>query len=138
MVLLLPPAPAALVDAGRAFATRSFWSAAARLRIAVLGPPGGVGLDGRPLAAPTPGLMGDDAPGEDLNWFVRIGFQFESRNGRLCLWACRLRGGSMGELLRTIEEDWNMVREREGSGSNGSERSGLQEFVRSRGALVEL
>lgn len=102
MVLLLPPAPAALVDAGRAFATRSFWSAAARLRMAVLGPPGGVGLDGRPLAAPTPGLTGDDAPGED------------------------------------IEEDWNMVREREGSGSNGSERSGLQEFVRSRGALVEL
>lgn len=93
MVLLLPPAPAALVDAGRAFATRSFWSAAARLRMAVLGPPGGVGLDGRPLAAPTPGLTGDDAPGEDLNWFVRIGFQFESRNGRLCLWACRLRGG---------------------------------------------
>lgn len=71
-MLLLPPAPAALVDAGRAFATRSFWSAAARLRIAVLGPPGGVGLDGRPLAAPMPGLTGEDAPGEDLNWLARV------------------------------------------------------------------
>jgi hypothetical protein len=70
-VLLLPPAPAALVDAGRAFATFSFWSAAARLRIAVLGPPGGVGLDGRPLAAPTPGLADEDAPGADLNWLAR-------------------------------------------------------------------
>ena len=98
MVLLLPPAPAALVDAGRAFATRSFWSAAARLRMAVLGPPGGVGLDGRPLAAPTPGLTGDDALGEDLNSLVRIGFQFESWNRRFCLWACSFRGMEYGSV----------------------------------------
>lgn len=37
----LPPAPAALVDVGRAFFTVSLWSAAARLRIAARGPPGG-------------------------------------------------------------------------------------------------
>lgn len=37
----LPPAPALLVDVGRAFLTVSLWSAAARLRIAARGPPGG-------------------------------------------------------------------------------------------------
>ena len=41
MVLVLPPAPAALVLDGRALATLSARSAAAFLRIAVLGPPGG-------------------------------------------------------------------------------------------------
>lgn len=41
MVPELPPAPAALVLAGRAFLTVSLWSAAARRRIADLGPPGG-------------------------------------------------------------------------------------------------
>jgi hypothetical protein len=51
---------------GLALATLSFWSAAARLLIAVLGPPGGVGLEGLPLAAPTPGeVTGDEARGED-------------------------------------------------------------------------
>jgi hypothetical protein len=72
-VPLLPPAPAALVEAGRAFATRSFWSAAARLLIAVLGPPGGVGLEGRPLGDAAPELMGEDAPGEDLG-SLALGF----------------------------------------------------------------
>jgi hypothetical protein len=85
-VLLLPPAPAALVDAGRAFATRSFWSAAARRRIAVLGPPGGVGLDGRPLAEPTPGLAGEDAPGEDLNWLARESFYVRKGNWASFSW----------------------------------------------------
>lgn len=42
-----PPAPADRVDAGRAFRTDSLWSAAARRRRAVRGPPGGVGEDGR-------------------------------------------------------------------------------------------
>lgn len=36
-----PPAPAARVEAGRAFLTDSLWSAAARRRIADRGPPGG-------------------------------------------------------------------------------------------------
>jgi hypothetical protein len=49
IVLVLPPAPAALVLLGRAFASLSFWSAAALLLIAVLGPPGGVGEDGLPV-----------------------------------------------------------------------------------------
>lgn len=41
MVPELPPAPAALVELGRAFLTDSLWSAAARRRIADRGPPGG-------------------------------------------------------------------------------------------------
>ena len=39
----LPPAPAALVLAGRAFAALACLSAAALRRIMVFGPPGGVG-----------------------------------------------------------------------------------------------
>jgi len=68
IVLVLPPAPAALVLLGRAFASLSFWSAAALLRMAVLGPPGGVGDDGLPVLWPaaTPGeFTGDDGRGED-------------------------------------------------------------------------
>jgi len=38
----LPPAPAALVEDGRAFFTDSLWSAAARRRIADFGRPGGL------------------------------------------------------------------------------------------------
>jgi hypothetical protein len=53
MVLLLPPAPAALVLVGRAFAARSARSAAAFLRIAVLGPPGAIGEDCRAVLEPT-------------------------------------------------------------------------------------
>lgn len=68
MVLLLPPAPAARVDVGRALATRSARSAAAFRRMAVLGPPGGVGEEGRaPVVVPTAGEfpMGELARGED-------------------------------------------------------------------------
>ena len=68
MVLVLPPAPAALVLLGRAFATLSFWSAAALLRIAVFGPPGGVGDEGLPLLwaiAPPGEFTGDEGRGED-------------------------------------------------------------------------
>lgn len=59
---------------GLAFATLSFWSAAARRRIAVLGPPGGVGDEGRPdVDAPPRGVpaadeMGEEARGEDCVW----------------------------------------------------------------------
>ena len=57
MVLVLPPAPAARVLLGLAFAIFSFWSAAALRRMAVLAPPGGVGEEGRAVLAP------DDAAG---------------------------------------------------------------------------
>lgn len=65
-MLVLPPAPAALVLLGRTFATLSFWSAAALLRIAVLGPPGGVGDDGRPVLVAGV-LTGDDGRGDDYS-----------------------------------------------------------------------
>lgn len=64
-MLELPPAPAALVLLGLAFATLSFWSAAARLLIAVFGPPGGVGLEGLPDTAATGLLTGDADLGDD-------------------------------------------------------------------------
>jgi hypothetical protein len=64
-VLLLPPAPAALVLAGRVFATLSALSAAAFLLMAVLGPPGGVGDDGRPMLAPVEVPTGEVSRGED-------------------------------------------------------------------------
>lgn len=72
IVLLLPPAPAARVLFGRAFAIFSFWSAAARRRITARAPPGGGGESGReepvaaPVEAPAGGeLTGDDGRGED-------------------------------------------------------------------------
>lgn len=66
MVLLLPPAPAARVLVGRAFATLSARSAAAFLRIAVAGPPGGFGEDGRAVVEPVLGLLtGEFGRGED-------------------------------------------------------------------------
>lgn len=65
IVLLLPPAPAALVLVGRAFATLSALSAAAFLRIAVLAPPGGD--EGRAVLVPVEGgeLTGELGRGED-------------------------------------------------------------------------
>ena len=67
MVLVLPPAPAALVLLGLALATLSARSAAAFLRIAVFGPPGGVGDDGRAVVAPFEDaeFTGELARGED-------------------------------------------------------------------------
>jgi len=68
MVLLEPPAPAALVLVGRALAIFSFWSAAARRRMAVRAPPGGVGEEGRPTLAPLAAageLTGEEGRGED-------------------------------------------------------------------------
>ena len=71
MVLLLPPAPAARVLAGLALAALSALSAAALRRIAVLGPPGGVGEDGLAVVEPTEGEpTGEDARGED--WIYRV------------------------------------------------------------------
>lgn len=66
-MLLLPPAPAALVLLGRTLAIFSFWSAAARRRIAVRAPPGGAGDKGRPVLAPEAAgeEAGEDARGED-------------------------------------------------------------------------
>lgn len=66
MVLLLPPAPAALVLLGLAFAALSALSAAAFLLIAVAGPPGGFGDDGRALLEPDVGVLtGEVGRGED-------------------------------------------------------------------------
>ena len=72
MVLLLPPAPAARVLVGLALATLSARSAAAFLRIAVLGPPGGVGDDGRAVLEPTDcgELIGELGRGEDYKRLV--------------------------------------------------------------------
>lgn len=69
MVLLLPPAPAALVLDGRAFATLSALSAAAFLLIAVAGPPGGLGDEGRAVVVPVEGgeLTGEVGRGEDYS-----------------------------------------------------------------------
>lgn len=65
-MLLLPPAPAALVLAGRAFAILSALSAAAFLRIAVAGPPGALGETGRAVVEPVDGeLIGEEGRGED-------------------------------------------------------------------------
>lgn len=69
MVLLLPPAPAALVLLGLTLATLSALSAAAFLLIAVAGPPGAFGDDGRAVVEPVLGepgeLMGDWGRGDD-------------------------------------------------------------------------
>jgi hypothetical protein len=65
-VLLLPPAPAALVLDGRALAILSARSAVAFRRIAVAGPPGAFGEDGRAVVEPVEGLLtGDEGRGED-------------------------------------------------------------------------
>lgn len=67
IVLLLPPAPAALVLLGRALATLSALSAAAFLLMAVAGPPGGLGDEGRAVVEPVDGLLtGEEGRGEDF------------------------------------------------------------------------
>lgn len=64
IVLLEPPAPAALVLLGLAFAALSLKSEAALRLIAVAGPPGGLGEFGRAVEAPVDGCssgeVGDD------------------------------------------------------------------------------
>jgi len=75
MVLLDPPAPAALVLEGRALATLSARSAAAFLLMAVAGPPGALGDEGRPWApveepeaVALAALTGEAGRGEDCGW----------------------------------------------------------------------
>lgn len=63
MVLLLPPAPAARVLVGLAFATLSARSAAAFRLSAVFAPPGGD--DGRAVVLPEEGGAGDEGGGDD-------------------------------------------------------------------------
>ena len=79
IVLLLPPAPAARVLDGRAFATLSALSAAAFLLMAVAGPPGGLGEDGRAVVDPVEGeLTGEEGRGEDYLRSVSVGFDHAS------------------------------------------------------------
>lgn len=67
-MLLEPPAPAARVLLGRALAIFSFWSAAARRRMAVRAPPGGAGDEGRTAEAEAEGApTGEEARGEDYS-----------------------------------------------------------------------
>lgn len=72
MVLLLPPAPAARVELGLWFAWAAARSCAARLRIADLGPPGGVGDDGRDeeraASEPEAATAGDAGRGDPDCW----------------------------------------------------------------------
>lgn len=65
MVLLLPPAPAALVDEGRWLAAVAALSAAARRLRMVLAPPGGGGEAGRPELMAVEGEVCGSGDGED-------------------------------------------------------------------------
>lgn len=77
-MLLEPPAPAARVLLGRAFALFSFKSAAARLLIAVAGPPGGFGDDGRADEVPElGGFTGELGRGADYD--IVLVFALSSR-----------------------------------------------------------
>ena len=69
IVLLLPPAPADRVLVGLAFAILSALSAAAFLRIAVAGPPGGLGDAGLAVVEPVEGeFTGEEGRGEDCEF----------------------------------------------------------------------
>lgn len=119
IVLLLPPAPAALVLDGRAFATLSALSAAAFLLIAVAGPPGGFGDAGRAVVVPVDAgeFTGDCGRGADYKrkvvlvcshsptWFGSGRVHSHSHARKLCRWggrwSCAARtyhcdGGSRG------------------------------------------
>ena len=65
MVLELPPAPAERVLLGLALASFSFWSAAARRRMAIFAPPGGAGEAGLATEEPLAAAEGESARGED-------------------------------------------------------------------------
>jgi hypothetical protein len=70
IVLVLPPAPAALVLLGLALAIFSFWSAAARRRMAIFAPPGAPGEEGvsdAPVPAAAGLSTGDVAAGDDYD-----------------------------------------------------------------------
>lgn len=78
IVLLEPPAPAARVLLGLALAIFSFWSAAARRRIAVRGPPGmAEGEEGRPMLAPlAAAASGEAGRGEDCKLRISSNYKF--------------------------------------------------------------
>ena len=71
MVELLPPAPAARVLEGRALATLSARSAAARRRMAVAGPPGGLGEAGRAVVLPE--AVGETGESDDWEGWLLVG-----------------------------------------------------------------
>lgn len=75
-MLLLPPAPAALVLEGRVLATLSALSAAAFLLIAVAGPPGGFGDAGRAVVVPVVAceFTGDCGRGDDCRRIIVLVF----------------------------------------------------------------
>lgn len=81
IVLLLPPAPAALVLDGRALATLSALSAAAFLLIAVAGPPGGFGDAGRAVVVPLDAckFTGDCGRGADYSFDIVLDLPFVIR-----------------------------------------------------------
>lgn len=89
MVPLDPPAPADRVLVGRAFLTDSLWSAAARRRSAVRGPPGG--LSGRASEdAVEPAPAGDLASESDVG-----ALPGEEGRGADCWWLERLVSGTV-------------------------------------------
>ena len=79
-MLLLPPAPAALVLEGRALATLSARSAAAFRLIAVAGPPGAFGEEGRAVEEPVVGgeLTGEEGRGADYECRSLSAFSFNT------------------------------------------------------------
>lgn len=69
IVLLEPPAPAALVLLGLAFAALSLKSEAALRLIAVAGPPGGFGEFGRAVDEPVDGCSSGEAAEDCIQVF---------------------------------------------------------------------
>lgn len=97
MVLVLPPAPAARVLLGLAFAIFSFWSAAALRRMAVLAPPGGVGEEGRAVLAPDDAagaLAGESDLGEACSK--------STKESSVRIWSSRTGGGGGGGGRRVL------------------------------------
>lgn len=108
-MLLEPPAPAARVLLGRALAILSFWSAAARRRIAVRAPPGGGGEDGRaeaPVAEPVAPVGGEAARGDDYlfcgRFLLALGFGPSSCSDFWLPGVCCC--GSERERIRVVRE----------------------------------
>lgn len=102
IVLLLPPAPAALVLDGRWAEMRSCLSAAAFLLIAVAGPPGAFGDAWRAVVVPVDGeLIGDDGRGEDCIVHVSIVQEknFVAMEGRCAVLCPRSRATCAGVIL---------------------------------------
>jgi hypothetical protein len=99
-VLLLPPAPAARVLWGLAVVALSARSAAAFRRIAVFGPPGGVGDEGRAVELPT-----ESGPEADYGFSEICHFIL---NGQLTIILC---DGDEGKLQCNRVGSWKERRE---------------------------